>query len=68
MYDAQRGWGFLRADEGFDAFVHASVVEAAGIGPLAPGESSNSSNLSAVRKRPRSRSPTNNTEKANVSF
>lgn len=38
MYDAARGWGFLRADEGFDAFVHASTVEAAGISALSPGD------------------------------
>jgi cold shock protein len=37
MFDLQRGFGFLRADEDFDIFVHVSALQAAGIDSLSPG-------------------------------
>jgi cold shock CspA family protein len=39
MYDAARGWGFLKADEGFDCFLHSTVLrECCGVDSLSPGD------------------------------
>lgn len=38
MFDLQRGFGFLRADEDFDIFVHVSTLRECGIDTLHPGD------------------------------
>jgi cold shock CspA family protein/predicted RNA-binding protein YlqC (UPF0109 family) len=37
-FDEKKGYGFIRADDGQDVFVHNSSVEGAGLHPLADGD------------------------------
>ena len=38
FFDAKRGFGFIEREGGTDLFVHASAVQASGIGNLEPGQ------------------------------